>query len=628
MSIDTLFDLQLEVRRLFIAGSRLAEGDLRLKKILPQLQKLGESAAVFKRVAQALTEVVEPDNKNGDASVKLLDLSILLNSILYTQGTTEVKGNSVVVEGTDIALSTKLPYRKLSPIIEALTSKGQGRMERIKQASDEHLLQDFRVLPAAVAALDDSYAEIADFVSRKVIPEYGEDALPVLRKQFDLNGGRSHGRRLTLMHQQLQESGLELYVKAAHEGSLEVRLSAIELLGNYPEEESFVLEQADDKKKEIRNAAFTGLAKLGTDKAVDRLYKALTTARDRDIAVEAIRQCEAGQLTQKIIDNADQALELIASGTKKEKEKEKEKEKAEAIQQLLADLKCFDWKKQPETLDFLKKLLSTSGVMISEADAIQEKAAQQLLRLDLPEAYEFVVGLQQAYNGRFIGYSFQAAYRTLPADVVFNQFSKELRYAKKKKTKDLLIEALHGVVLAWSHQLDADADDNDDDDDNSDSDFDFAQDPKEKLDPRWIHLLADIDEEELVWSLADKPDKKIAAYLVSKFLIKPRFGSHQTTGILLALFRMGYKEAPKLLMDMLEEQTNKNVYYLNHDQRTLLYLLPGSYASRLHKFAEALTYESVKQQVLEIAEHLAEKPEESVTEKGTGLWGWIKNKMS
>ncbi|BBH19989.1 hypothetical protein Back11_13340 [Paenibacillus baekrokdamisoli] len=607
MSIAILFDLQLEVRRLFIAGSRMAEGDLRLKKILPQLQKLGESAAVFKRVAQAFIDVVEPTDKSEGAAAKLLDLSTLLNSILYTQGTTEVQGDSEEVVGTTIALSTKIPYRKLSPVIEALTSKGQGRMERINQAYEEHLLKDFRVLPAVVAALDDSYAEIADFVSQKVIPEYGEDALPVLLKQYDLNGGRAHGRRLTLVHELLRESGMELYLQAAREGSVEVRMSAIELLGNYPAQESLILEQADDKKKEIRNAAYVGLAKLGTDKAVDRLYRALTTGRDRDNAVAAIQQCEAASLTHKVIDNAEVALEQIVSATEKE----------EPIKQLLADLECLDEKQQPEVLDFLKKLLSTPGVMIPAAENIQEKAAQLLLWMKLPEAYEFAVGLQEVFNGRFIGYSFQAAYTTLTADEVYERFSKELREPKKKMVKDLLIAAIHQVAPSSYQQLALVRD-------PVSSDEEYIH----KLDPRWVHLFAEIDQEELVWSLAEKPDKKITAYLVRKFQVKPKFRTHRSNAILLVLFRSGYKEAPELLMTMLEKDTANNIYYLDELQRTLLYLLPRSYADRLRVFADGFNYLSVKQQTLEIAEQLAEKPEELVTEKGTGLWGWIKNKMS
>ncbi|NHN33410.1 HEAT repeat domain-containing protein [Paenibacillus agricola] len=607
MSIHILYDLQLEVRRLFIAGSRMAEGDLRLTKILPQLQKLGETAAVFKRVAQALTEVVEPASKNDGGAVKLLDLSTLLNSILYTQGATEVQGESVEVEGTDIELSTKLAYRKLSPIIESLTTKGQGRMERLNQAYENQLLKDFRILTVAVNALDDGYAEVADFVSEKVIPDFGDAALPLLRKQFDLLGGRSHARRLNLMYPILKESGLELYLQAAREGSTEVRTAAIELLGNYPEQESFILEQADDKKKEIRKAAFAGLAKLGTEKAVDRLFKAITTVKDREIAVETASDCEVPELTLKIIANAEEALERIVSGT----------DMQEACLQLQADVVCLDGsKQQQEVLTFLKKLLLTEGFMIPETDAIQENAANILLWMGTPEAYEFLVSLQPVYKGRYMITSFNAAFRTLPADEVYERYAKELKTQKKKSwAHSFLISALHRLMPSWKRKLDL-----------AGNGYSPYKDEK-RLDPRWIHVLMDINEPELVAELAETPDKKVEAYLISNFQLKPKL-NHQTASILLALFRIGCKEAPEMLMSVLEKE-KKDLYYFSEVQYALFYMLPRSYADRLKQFAETLTYESVKRQVLDVAEQIAEKPEESaIDEKGAGIWGWIKSKMS
>ena len=55
MSIPVLIEVYDEMRRLAIAGSAVAPGDFRLKKLIPPLEKSGEKAPVFAKVAQAAT---------------------------------------------------------------------------------------------------------------------------------------------------------------------------------------------------------------------------------------------------------------------------------------------------------------------------------------------------------------------------------------------------------------------------------------------------------------------------------------------------------------------------------------------------------------------------------------------
>ena len=90
---------------------------------------------MFNRMAQAVSQVLDAE-KSGSAS-RLLELGTLLNSVLYTQGKTETKEELVPMEGTGAKLSTSMTYRKLHPLIEALTQKGQGRMEQIRQGYDD-----------------------------------------------------------------------------------------------------------------------------------------------------------------------------------------------------------------------------------------------------------------------------------------------------------------------------------------------------------------------------------------------------------------------------------------------------------------------------------------------------------
>ncbi|MCY9663645.1 HEAT repeat domain-containing protein [Paenibacillus alginolyticus] len=604
MSIDLLFELQHEVRRLFIAGSGMAAGDLRLQKMLPQLQKLGESAPVFNRMAQAVSQVLEAET-SGSAS-RLLELGTLLNSVLYTQGKTETKEELIPVEGTGAKLSTLIPYRKLHPLIEALTQKGQGRMEQLRQGYDDGLFHDFRVIPAAVSALDDSYVEIPDFLHRKVLPALGMEALPALQQQLQLDGGKGDARRLELIHGLLALSALDLLLQAAKQGSTEVRSTAIELLGDYPDQEDFILEQADDKKKEIRRAALFALSRLGTEQAIARLYKALGS-KDQDLAIEPIQLCKANDLTLNVIGHAEDVLERIVQRTNVE----------DSAQQLLADIRSLQGKRVPEVVNFLEKVLSMPSFIVPETEAVQEAAADLLLQLDLPEADRFAVSLHEAYNRKFIAYSFRAAIKILPPEDVYERFCHDLKDKKQPAAKDLL-RVLYEVTPTLLHQ---------------------ADEPNEAASPhfvtwdsRWVHLFVKLDEEELVCRFAQDPDPKVTAYLVKKCEELPNFNRNKTANMLLILFSQNYQDAPRLLMDILEKGGAKQFYYLDRVQLTLLSLLPRHYAQRLQQFAEGLSYQGMKNQLLEIAETIAAKPEQiersDNEEKGQGLWGWIKSKMS
>ncbi|MGG1550148.1 HEAT repeat domain-containing protein [Paenibacillus ferrarius] len=601
MSIDLLIDLQQETRRLFIAGSGMAAGDLRLQRMLPQLQKLGETAPVFHRVAQSVHQLIEAETAGAPA--KLLELGTLLHAVLYTQGKTETKEELLPIEGTDSSLSTRATYRKLFPVLEALTQKGQGRMEQLRQADEELLFQDFRVISAAVAALDDSYAEIPDFLFRKVLPDLGAAALTALRQQFKPDGGKGDSRRLTLLHALLPRfDGLSLLLNAAQAGSTEVRSTAIELLGYYPEQEMFILEQADDKKKEIRRAALLALSRLASEPAVARLYKALQS-KDRDIAIEPIQLCQANPLTLDVIAYAEQAMTRILQRTGVE----------ESAQQLLIAIRSLDGKRMPEVVHFLQKLLSETGCIVPETEAAQEAAAALLLQVNLPEADAFAMSLQQAHNRKWIAYSFQAAVRRLPPAEVYERFAHDVKDKKHGASKDLL-RAFRNYFPHYDFLLYPESD---------------AEETERQWDPRWVRLFMKMDEAELVCRLAEEPDGDIIAYLAAACRQHPNFSNGSTLRNMLALFRLRAKGAPELLMEILEGG-KKQFYYLNHMQQVLLSLLPPSYAGRLEQFAGTVANGSVKEQLLRMAEEIAAKPEQTEfdEEKGQGLWGWIKSKMS
>ena len=91
MSLALIQESAKEVRRLAIAGSPLAVGDFRLKKLIAPLEQAGAKVPVFAQVAKVISDLV--NGKEADSAVNLLNLSTLLNAILYTQGQSSTDGD-------------------------------------------------------------------------------------------------------------------------------------------------------------------------------------------------------------------------------------------------------------------------------------------------------------------------------------------------------------------------------------------------------------------------------------------------------------------------------------------------------------------------------------------------------
>src|SRR3984957_7873273 len=121
MSLLLIQESAKEVRRLAIAGSPLAIGDFPLKKLIAPLEQAGAKVPVFAQVAKAISDVV--NGTEADSAARLLNLSTLLNAILYTQGQSSTDGDYRELEmfATNCS-STKTTPRVLKPLVQALTT--------------------------------------------------------------------------------------------------------------------------------------------------------------------------------------------------------------------------------------------------------------------------------------------------------------------------------------------------------------------------------------------------------------------------------------------------------------------------------------------------------------------------
>ena len=316
MSIAILTQVYDEARRLAVAGSVVARGDFRLKKLLPPLDQAGAKAPVFAKVSEAAKKVIEGPEESSAES--LLELTSLVTAVLYTQGETGQPGDLKPIETVNLGGElAQTSARLLKPLLESLTSTGSGRLETVKNAHERGAFRDLRLIKPALNGLDDSYSEVADFLAGKVLPMYGTAILPELRAKYDPKGTKGHPRRLKLMHA-LDPAGTRDAVKQALEGgSKDVKVAAIECLGDSPDDLAYLAEQAGAKAQDVRRAAYVALARIDDPAAVAVFEKALA-GKDLELATSAISVCLGSQSVEWMTDwleddrDPDRGAELLA----------------------------------------------------------------------------------------------------------------------------------------------------------------------------------------------------------------------------------------------------------------------------------------------------------------------------
>jgi len=126
-----------------------------------------------------------------------------------------------------------------------------------------------------LAALDDPYSEIAEFIANRVLPLYGKAVLTELRSTFNPKGHGGHALRLKLMPETDPQGTRDLVQQTLDDGSKELRVAANECLGDSGEDLAFLLEQSKSKAKDVRAAALKALSKLNTGDAVQTVKQLL-----------------------------------------------------------------------------------------------------------------------------------------------------------------------------------------------------------------------------------------------------------------------------------------------------------------------------------------------------------------
>lgn len=367
MAVPVLFELNQELTRLFAAGSRLATGDPRLKKLVAPLKKYGEKAPVFLKLAELVENLLETD-ANLSAQ-KLIETETFLLSVLSTQGDTLPDNDDILTDITynDEKLSeTTVGYRSLSPVIEALTKTGSSRMEIVKNAFEKGAFKDPRLYKISVDALGDKYSEIADYMANTVLPSMGGVIYPFLIDGYDVKGGVIDGRRLTVMHKIKGSQMLELVDEAIEKGNAPVKTEAVKIMSEYPHYEKMLLSMLGESKS-VREEVMKALVKINSRTGIDKLIEAYKTDKAGTV-IDALSFGTSEYLADELLKTSYDdynAVKKIAddfynsSGTADDSATAK-------IQRLKDDINALKNKRTDSTLEFFKTMLSEEYLMKAE----------------------------------------------------------------------------------------------------------------------------------------------------------------------------------------------------------------------------------------------------------------------
>ena len=356
-----LYDLQQELNRLFIAGSKFAKNDPRLQKYIPVLKKLGEKAPVFNKLAQEVEALLQAESQQS--AEKLLSVSTLLYSVLYTQGVTIQAEATKALQEPNVSIAdvnTTYSYLQLKPVLQALTQSNSGRLEVLKDAFERGIFKDSRTFGYLSYALADKYTELADYVLQTIIPTCGQAMLPFLLSDFRLEDRTENVRRLRLLYQLKYAEMDSLTDKIFGESLPNLQAEAISIIAERKDKqtEDFIMSLTSDKNKLVREASYKALAILGTQRSIDKLLALYETNKAKGNAkalAEAISLLAIPSHYQPFLKKVYEQFNILLSIEKTDNNVAV----TNAFERFAIDLDILENKDCNEVYEFLSELLQS-----------------------------------------------------------------------------------------------------------------------------------------------------------------------------------------------------------------------------------------------------------------------------
>jgi hypothetical protein len=606
MSIAVLTQVHDELRRLAIAGSNLAAGDFRLKKLVPPLEASAAKAPVFGKVAQAVQKVL--DSSPQDSAEALLELSTLVSAILYTQGETGIEGELAPIETTDIGVSTSAASAQmLKPLIESLTTTGSGREEIIRDAFERGVFKDLRLVRVAVKAIDDPYPPIADFIADQVLPMYGKAIYDDLRAGYNPKAKGGQVRRLRLLHRLDPERTHELVEQALESGSPDMKVAALACLEGRQEMLSYLLEQARAKSADVRRAAYRSMAQSNEKDVVECLTQALSGA-DVKLAAGAASQNRSPKLLAFLLEETGKELQEVEKlGAKNKKQASKS---AERLYHLLL---CLESRNDKQTVAFLKQLFERRGEIGQwktdvGGEQINRLIAGLLVKTGDKASLALVADSHATLAPEVLDWALLAAAKIRKPKEIYDAFAPyylapsgkkkhDAAAARRERVRELLLMLALGRTYAHYRYGDAVYS------------FGDGADLREfikdlELDPRWLDAAIESDDLQLVQVLARAKHKPTWEYL-SKWMdamLKKRDFDYQCSHVLETMIRTEHPQVTEYYVATLKKIADGRASHYAYWLARLIPSLPKSAGPQIEAVLPTMNDKVVNQIAPFIAE--------------------------
>jgi hypothetical protein len=618
MKLQPLYDLQQEINRLFIAGSKFSKGDVRLQKYIPVLDKLGEKAPVFKKLSTDIEDLLQADSQQS--AEKLMAISVLLYSVLYTQGETVESDAEEKPQTPEIDLrnvNTEYSYLQLKPVIEALTTSGSGRMEILKDAMERDIFKDSRTYKYLDIALGDIYSELCDFVEKSILPGIGKPIVPFLLQSFSYEDKTENIRRLRLLHKFAPERIPAMSDKILSESLPGLQAEVVNILSDDPGNEELIIKLADDKNKIVREAAYMALAKLNTRTSLEKLKEVCLTNKNKTNLPPIVAALASSKLPfffQEILNQVSQSFEAFIALAKDTDDKALVS-KLETFGTLLGALKNKD---DEQIFDFFNNILQNKqyndlvsvkkNLLGNLAYSVSQTIADNLNTVDKIKALHFyeenIARIPESYWKRtlWINYFHKAAESDYPEAKIFDEFG------------DLFKKNVIGVSNLYNVYLNNSYDSENEDDDESVDETVEIKPSNRKMDPRWGDLLYNLFPEKLKWShnhelalqllhtLEPKPGKRFNELLVG--LTRKTQPSEQYI-IFKLIMECEHPDRFELIHSAVSKYSKNTYYYI------LNRLLSSGFWSQFPKKYAAKFRDLYKQNKMEIFNEIADEIEKN-----------------
>lgn len=451
MNLQPLYDVKARLEQAAIAGTGLLGEDFRLQRAAESLKPLAAASPVFGKIDGGLRALLSAPAE--ERAGLLLDLLALVDAVAYTQGKTGMAGELEPLP-TGGGTFQQISYGQLSPLLTALTTTGGGRLEIIQSAWEDHpeFFTDYRVLPAVVDGLGDSYGEIAE-LNAKILKQSGPAALPLLKEGFDPAGNRAMARRVEVISA-LEGAGATPWLREVlPQAKKDVRAAVLTALGKDAKNLSLLLELAQTEKGANRDA----------------VLKALAGQEGEPVASFWAREVEKHSQSVKFLEpsNEEWAIQLVASGLRQRLEQFLDGGKLPSYEEG-TDLTTWCWslghKDSPAMLDFWR----WADSRMEDIDQLKDEKDRSfffgvkltdrlldILRHTGPGPLrDYCIGLFDSHPAmtRYLQISFLAAVLSLPAAEVFEKYGpcilteEPAEDAERKKTLNtVLLRALGDV---------------------------------------------------------------------------------------------------------------------------------------------------------------------------------------